>query len=189
MVEPTVIVGICNACGNSIRPGTHFASSQMSTIFLHDVELASHMLCETYLNGLVEMELKDRLLKDPQFLAEYRRARLAEYLPKALFKVRRSHLMKEILMLRPNGPRLLVKRMDAPKPTSSLIEIPDTVDGEASLYALVLAVGTKCTENVNVADTVILKQYVGAPVTVTLDDETIDALIVMEEDVLAVVED
>ena len=90
-------------------------------------------------------------------------------------------------MLQPLGARLLVKRIDAPRPTSSLIEIPETVDGEKSCYAVVLAVGTKVVEAVKVADTIILAQYSGSPATVELDGEMLDATIVMQDDVLAVV--
>ena len=90
-------------------------------------------------------------------------------------------------MLQPRGPRLLVKRIDAPKPSSSTIIIPETIDGEKSCYALVLAVGNKVTEDIKVADTVILAQYCGSPVQVDLDGELLDAQIVMEQDVLAVV--
>lgn len=98
-------------------------------------------------------------------------------------------------MLKPTGYRVLVKRIDAPKPTSTLIEIPDTADGEKSPYALVLAVSSKITD-VKVADTVILAPYCGSPVTVELDGEKIEAQVVMHDqrpgqtdDVLAVVEE
>jgi co-chaperonin GroES (HSP10) len=92
-------------------------------------------------------------------------------------------------MLQPRGPRVLVKRIDAPKPTSSTIIIPETVDGEKSCYAIVLAVGNKITEDIKVADTVILAAYCGSPVQVELDGEMLDAMIVMQDDVLAVVEE
>lgn len=92
-------------------------------------------------------------------------------------------------MLRPVGPRVLVKRIDAPKPKSSLIEIPETVDGEKSCYGIVLAIGDKITEDIKVADTVILGQYSGSPVKVELDGEMLDAQVVMQDDVLAVVEE
>jgi co-chaperonin GroES (HSP10) len=99
------------------------------------------------------------------------------------------HLIQGVLMLKPHGPRYLVKRMDPERPTSSSIIIPDTIDGEGSLFALVLAVGTRCHEDVEVADTVVLQKYVGAPVSVDFDGEHLDALIVMEDDILGVVED
>jgi co-chaperonin GroES (HSP10) len=121
-----------------------------------------------------------------------REKRLAERVAHTVFAERdrpkrRYHPMKEILMLQPRGPRLLVKRIDAPKPTSSTIIIPETVDGEKSCYALVLAVGNKVVGDVKVADTVILARYCGSPVEVELDGETLEAQIVMEDDVLAVV--
>jgi len=121
---------------------------------------------------------------------KYRRERLAEFMPATLFDTRptrRTHIMKEILMLQPRGPRLLVKRIDAPKPASQLLVIPETIDGEASNYALVLAVGNKVTEDIKVADTVILTPYCGSPVSVELDGEMLEAQIVMEADVLGVV--
>jgi len=122
---------------------------------------------------------------------KYRAERLAEVIPTELFPVRRKsyYLMKEMLMLKPNGPRYLVKRMDPDRPKSSLIEIPDTVEGEGSMQAIVIAVGTKCVENVKVADTVFIAKYCGAPVTVDLDGESLEALLVMETDVLGVLED
>jgi co-chaperonin GroES (HSP10) len=92
-------------------------------------------------------------------------------------------------MLSPRGLRLLVKRLEAPKPESQLIEIPETIAAEESVYALVLAVSDKISEEIVVADTVILAKYSGSPVTVDLDGEQIDALIVMLDDVLAVVEE
>jgi len=92
-------------------------------------------------------------------------------------------------MLQPHGNRVLVKRIDAPKPTSSLVVIPDTVDGEKSCYAIVLAVGNKITEDIKVADMVVLASYCGSPVQVELDGDMLDAVIVMQDDVLAVVRD
>lgn len=92
-------------------------------------------------------------------------------------------------MLLPRGLRLLVKRLEAPKPATQLIEIPESIAGEESMYALVLAVGNKVNEEIKVADTVILAKYSGSPVEVDLDGEMIDALIVMLDDVLAVVGD
>jgi co-chaperonin GroES (HSP10) len=122
---------------------------------------------------------------------QYRAHRFAEMLPPKIFDprpTRKTHIMKEILMLQPRGPRLLVKRIDAPKPESSLIVVPDTIDGEKSCYAIVLALGTKLSEDIKVADTVILTTYCGSQVNVELDGEMLEALIVMETDVLAVVE-
>lgn len=89
-------------------------------------------------------------------------------------------------MLKPIGPRLLVKRIDEPRPTSETIIIPDVVESEASAFAIVLAIGTKVTEDIKVADTVVLSKYSGAPVTVELDGEKLDAAIVMQDDVLGI---
>lgn len=91
-------------------------------------------------------------------------------------------------MIRPLGARALVKRMDAPKPASSLIVIPDTVEDKPSQYALVLAVGKLTQGGFDVGDTVILKDFAGAPCSVMLDDDVIDASVVVEDDVLAVIE-
>ena len=91
-------------------------------------------------------------------------------------------------MMRPLGARALVKRMEAPKPTSSLIVVPDTVANAPSQFALVLAVGTLAHGGFDVGDTVVLSNYSGAPCQIELDGEMLDALIVPESDVLAVVE-
>jgi chaperonin GroES len=92
-------------------------------------------------------------------------------------------------MLKPIGPRVLVKRIDEPRPQSELIIVPDVVESEASAFAIVLAVGTKVTEDINVADTVVLSKYAGAPVTVELDGERLEAIIVMQDDVLGIVKE
>jgi co-chaperonin GroES (HSP10) len=86
------------------------------------------------------------------------------------------------------GARALVKRLERPKSTSSLIVIPDTVEDQPSQYALVLAVGKLVSGGFDMGDTVILKDYSGTPVVVVLDDEEIEAMVVVEDDVLAVVE-
>lgn len=92
-------------------------------------------------------------------------------------------------MIQPVGPRVLVKLVDAPKLQSETIIIPDVVEAEASPWAVVLAVGTKVREDIHVADTVVLAKYSGAPVTVDLDGEKLEAIIVMEADVLGVLKD
>ena len=123
-------------------------------------------------------------------LAEFRRLRLAEVVPDKLFTSpkRRAHFVKDLLMLKPVGPRLLVKPISAPKLTSETIIIPDTANDEASGYALVLAVGT-LTENIQVADTIFVSKYAGAPVTVTLDGEKLEAMVISETDVLGVLKE
>lgn len=92
-------------------------------------------------------------------------------------------------MLMPKGPRVLVKRIDQPKPQSALIVIPDTIEGDTSLWAIVLAVGNKVTEDLAPGMVVILTRHCGTELTTMLGDEKIDALLVMESDILAVDED
>lgn len=91
-------------------------------------------------------------------------------------------------MLLPRGARAVVKRLPAPKPVASLIEIPDTVVDKPSPFAIVLAIGKLREGGFDIGDTVILKDFSGIPCVVDLDGEQIEAHIVPEEDVLAVVE-
>jgi co-chaperonin GroES (HSP10) len=83
----------------------------------------------------------------------------------------------------------VVKRLEAPKLASEHILIPETIEQKASPFALVLAVGTLQQGGISVGDTVILTDYCGAPCVVELDGERIDAILVPEHDVLAVVEE
>lgn len=93
-------------------------------------------------------------------------------------------------MLQPKGARLLVRRIEAAKPDTTLIVIPDTVIDKPSAFAIVLAIGKLQQNEVAVADIVILKDFVGSPVRTTLpgDTDETDCLIVNEEDCLAVVD-
>lgn len=91
-------------------------------------------------------------------------------------------------MVKPLGARAFVKRLDAPKPTSSLIEIPDTIVNKPSPYALVLAVGKLVQGGFKPNDVVILRDFAGSPCTVMLNDNPIEGMIVPEDEVLAVVE-
>lgn len=92
------------------------------------------------------------------------------------------------------GDRLLIKKIDPPKTTSSLIEVVQ-YEQEESTYGLVLSVGNgKLRPNgkrypceAKVGDTVIIRPYSGAPVTVTLKKERVEVHMYQEEDVLAVV--
>lgn len=94
--------------------------------------------------------------------------------------------------MRPIGPRILVRPIEAPRPSSSLIYIPETVDADPSPYALVLAVGpgwttrygTKIPIEVQPMDTVIVKKY--SSTQVTIDGQP--AAVVMADDVLAIVD-
>ena len=92
------------------------------------------------------------------------------------------------MMLKPTGPRVLVKRLDPPKPESSLIEVVSTSVDKPSAFALVLAVGKLEQGGFDVGDTVILTDYAGAPCAVEIEGERIEAAVVFEKDVLAVVE-
>ena len=91
-------------------------------------------------------------------------------------------------MMKPLGARALVKRMEAPKLDSQLIVVPDTVEQQASQYAVVMAIGTLVHGGFDAGDVVILAAYAGAPCQTELDGEMIEALIVEEAAVLAVVE-
>jgi chaperonin GroES len=90
------------------------------------------------------------------------------------------------------GPKVLVRPLEQPKPKSSLIFIPETIESDASPYALVLSVGngyplpngTRLPLDVNVGDTVIIKKY--STSTVTVNGEP--CAVVMHQDILAVVE-
>ena len=90
-------------------------------------------------------------------------------------------------MIRPMGARALVKRLDAPKPESQHIIIPESVQDRLSQFGLVLAVGDLKQGGFDVGDMVILANYTGAPCTVEFDGDVIDAVMVGEEHVLAVV--
>jgi len=191
---PPPIKGICASCGSSIPVGSegdvHTSAYPMYGIPAHHMSL-----CAACASNVANVVIGIRAMKmnpTPELLAEFRRSPFRELLPMNLFANvarRTTYHMKELLMLKPMGPRVLVKRVDAPKPTSSTIIIPETVDGETSHYAVVLAVGNKLAEDIKVADTVILAAYCGSPVQVELEGEILDAIVVMESDILAVVEE
>jgi chaperonin GroES len=94
--------------------------------------------------------------------------------------------------MRPMGPRVLVRPIESPRPKSSLLYIPETVDADPSPYALVLAVGngypkldgTRQPLDVAAGDTVIIKKY--SSTVVNINGEP--AAMVMAEDILATVE-
>ena len=86
--------------------------------------------------------------------------------------------------LTPKGPRVLVRRLDEQKLTSNLIEVVHLEEGSPSMFALVLATG-KVDPQIEVGKRVITKPFSGAPVKVTLGVDTIEAHIVMEDDILA----
>ena len=93
-------------------------------------------------------------------------------------------------MIQPRGPRVLVQRVEEKQPETQHIIIPETVQDKPSQFAVVLALGTLVQGGLSVGDMVILKDFVGAPCTTVLpgDQAQTDCLLVMEEDILAVVE-
>lgn len=90
-------------------------------------------------------------------------------------------------MIRPMGRRVLITRLPEPKPQTSLIIQPDSVLDKPSQYAIVMAVGSRVTEALAVGDTVILKDFVGAPVPPDMADGIDNAFIVSEDEVLMIV--
>lgn len=90
--------------------------------------------------------------------------------------------------LQPLGPRVLVKRIDNKKMTSSVIEVIQYTE-EPSQVAVVLAIGKLTEGGISVGDTVVTKPFSGAPLEVTLNDAFIEAHILMESDVLAILEE
>ena len=94
--------------------------------------------------------------------------------------------------MRVHGPRVLVRPIDPPRPKSSLLYIPETVEAESSPYALVVSVGsgallrdgTRRPLDVKPGDTVIVKKYSLNGVEVNGEP----CAVVMESDILAVVE-
>ena len=91
-------------------------------------------------------------------------------------------------MITVRGPRALVKRLEAPKPASQSIIIPDSVVEKASPFAIVLAIGKLVQGGFEPGDTVLLQDYTGYPCVIDLDGTQIEGLIVPEDSVLAVVE-
>lgn len=99
-------------------------------------------------------------------------------------------------MFQPKGPRVLVKRLDETKLSSSLIQVVQ-YNESPSQFAVVMAVGDGYMKKdgsrepleVEVGDTVITKPYCGAPITVVFDGVEIEAFLLDAGDVLAKVSD
>lgn len=89
-------------------------------------------------------------------------------------------------MIQPLGPRVLISRMPQPKPVTTLIIQPDSVLDKPSQFAIILAVGTKVREALTVGDTVVLRDFSGAPVGADMAEGIDDAYMVMEDDILGV---
>lgn len=95
-----------------------------------------------------------------------------------------------------NGPRALITRLDAQDVVSSLIEVI-RYEAPPSQFALVVAAGNgerlpsgkRRPLEFKAGDVVITKPYCGSPTSYTTPTgEVLDAFMVMEEDVLAVIE-
>ena len=85
----------------------------------------------------------------------------------------------------PMGPRVLVKRLDAPALQSSLIEVIQQHE-EPSQFAVVLAVGKLEQGGIEIGDTVVTKGFAGAPLEIIFEGQPLDAFMLMESDCLLV---
>jgi len=91
-------------------------------------------------------------------------------------------------MLQPYGDRILLTRIPAPRLTSSLLIMPDTISERPSPFGMVLAVGSKVTEDVKPGDTVVMSDYSGAPVRTEFEGIDVDAFVVPMSAVLMTIE-
>ena len=94
------------------------------------------------------------------------------------------------------GPRVLVKRLPAETSKSSLIELVEFYQTPSN-FAVVLSVGNgrltpagirQPVDGVKEGDTVVIKDYSGSPILTEIRGEGSDTIIVMEDDILAVIE-
>ena len=102
-------------------------------------------------------------------------------------------------MIQIQGNRVLVKKLDAPKPKSQLLEVV-SLNEETSQYAMVIAVGNgirdprtgarRELDEMKPGDTIITTKFCGTPVQLTLPGDTLpsELHIIEESDALAVVE-
>lgn len=99
-------------------------------------------------------------------------------------------------MVAPIGPRVLVKRLDSEKLKGQMIEVVEFNDAP-SQFAVVLAVGdgyrkedgSRIPLDVQVGDTVVTKPFSGAAIEVEFEGTILDAFMLMDSDILAVLED
>lgn len=95
-------------------------------------------------------------------------------------------------MIQAHRGRVLVHRVTTKLEQSkdSLLVLPETIVERPTPFALVISSGSlKHSERLKPGDMVILGDYAGAPVEVTMDDgTTIEGHFVNEDDVLAVIE-
>jgi co-chaperonin GroES (HSP10) len=89
-------------------------------------------------------------------------------------------------MIQPLGNRVLISRMPEPKPVTSLIIQPDSVLDKPSQFGIVLAIGTKVRESLAVGDTVVLRDFSGAPVSADMAEGIDNAFMIVEDDILGV---
>lgn len=69
-------------------------------------------------------------------------------------------------MLAAYGHRILIKRLDEDKVTSSIIEVVHLDETKESQFAVVISVGSKVKESIRPAQMVVTKKYCGTPVDV-----------------------
>lgn len=86
--------------------------------------------------------------------------------------------------MRVMGARALVRRKDAPKAMSGLIELVE-LDRQLSQYAEIVYMGTEKNPDINVGDQVLIGTYSGAPVPI--NNETL--YFVGYNDILAILEE
>lgn len=99
-------------------------------------------------------------------------------------------------MIQPFGPRVLVKRLDAEKLKGQLLTVVDFGD-TPSQFAIVLATGNgyrkedggRIPLDVQVGDTVVTKPFSGASIEVEFEGVVLDAYMVMDDDILAVLDE
>lgn len=86
--------------------------------------------------------------------------------------------------LHPQGNRVLIKRLDEDRLTSSVIEVVHLDETRESQYAVVLAVGPRVVE-VKPKNVIITKKYCGTPLSLELvaDQPKEQCYLVMEEDI------
>ena len=85
----------------------------------------------------------------------------------------------------PSGNRVLIKRLDEDRLTSSIIEVVHLDETRESQFALVLAVGPRVNE-VKPKMVVVTKKYCGTPLSLELveNQPKEQCYLVMEEDIL-----
>lgn len=94
-------------------------------------------------------------------------------------------------MLQPTKGRVLIHRLTSKlqRAHDALIIIPETVEEKPTNFAVVLASGKLVQSDLKAGEMVIVTDYSGAPTEVLMNDgSTVEAHIVVEDDILAVME-